>query len=109
MPKYLLQVSYTADGSKGLLRDGGSKRRTAARTLVESLGGKLESLYFAFGSTDVFAIADLPDNAAAAAASMTLASSGATTSKVTVLLTPEDVDQAVKKTPSYTPPGRLPC
>jgi uncharacterized protein with GYD domain len=106
MPKYLLEVSYTADGSKGLLRDGGSKRRSAARTLIESLGGKLESLYFAFGSTDVFAIADLPDNAAAAAASMTLASSGATTSKVTVLLTPEDVDQAVKKTPSYTPPGR---
>jgi len=99
-------VSYTADGSKGLLRDGGSKRRSAARTLIESLGGKLESLYFAFGSTDVFAIADLPDNAAAAATSMTLASSGATTSKVTVLLTPEDVDQAVKKTPSYTPPGR---
>jgi uncharacterized protein with GYD domain len=106
MPKYLLEVSYTADGSKGLLRDGGSKRRSAARALIESLGGKLESLYFAFGSTDVFAIADLPDNAAAAAASMTLASSGATTSKVTVLLTPEDVDQAVKKTPSYTPPGR---
>jgi len=106
MPKYLLQVSYTADGSKGLLRDGGSKRRTAARTLVESLGGKLESLYFAFGSTDVFAIAELPDNAAAAAASLTLASSGAATNKVTVLLTPEDLDQAVKKTPSYTPPGR---
>ena len=60
MPKYLLQVSYTADGGKGLLRDGGSKRRAAARTLVESLGGKLESLYFAFGATDVFAIADLP-------------------------------------------------
>jgi uncharacterized protein with GYD domain len=106
MPKYLLQVSYTADGAKGVLRDGGSKRRSAARTLVESLGGKLESLYFAFGSTDVFAIADLPDNAAAAAASLTLASSGATTTKVTVLLTPEDLDQAVKKTPSYTPPGR---
>jgi uncharacterized protein with GYD domain len=89
-----------------LLRDGGSKRRTAARTLVESLGGKLESLYFAFGSTDVFAIADLPDNASAAAASLSLASSGAATNKVTVLLTPEDLDQAVKKTPSYTPPGR---
>jgi uncharacterized protein with GYD domain len=106
MPKYLLQVSYTAEGAKGLLRDGGSKRRTAARTLVESLGGKLESLYFAFGTPDVFAIADLPDNAAAAAASLTLASSGAATNKVTVLLTPEDLDQAVKKTPSYTPPGR---
>jgi len=106
MPKYLLQVSYTADGAKGLLRDGGSKRRSAARTLVESLGGKLESLYFAFGSTDVYAIVDMPDHAAAAAASLALASSGTVTNKVTVLLTPEDLDQAVKKTPSYTPPGR---
>jgi uncharacterized protein with GYD domain len=106
MPKYLLQVSYTADGAKGVLRDGGTKRRAAARTLVESLGGKLESLYFAFGSTDVYAVADMPDNAAAAAASLALASSGAATNKVTVLLTPEDLDQAVKKVPSYTAPGR---
>jgi uncharacterized protein with GYD domain len=106
MPKYLLQVSYTAEGAKGLLRDGGSKRRTAARALVESLGGKLESLHFAFGTTDVYAIAEMPDNAAAAAASLTLASSGAATNKVTVLLTPEDLDQAVKKTATYTPPGR---
>ena len=106
MPKYLLQVSYTTDGAKGLLKDGGSKRRAAAKTLVESLGGKLESLYYAFGATDVFAIADMPDNAAAAAASLTLASSGAVTSNITVLLTPEEVDQVVKKTGSYTPPGR---
>jgi uncharacterized protein with GYD domain len=106
MPKYLLRVSYTTEGAKGLLKDGGSKRRAAARTLVESLGGKLESLYYAFGATDVFAIADMPDNASAAAASLTLASSGAIKTEVTVLLTPEDVDQAVKKTASYTPPGR---
>ncbi len=105
MPKYLLQVSYTAEGAKGLLKDGGSKRRAAAKGLVESLGGKLESLYFAFGSPDVFAIADLPDNQAAAAAALTLAASGAITSKTTVLLTPEEIDQAVKKAGSYTPPG----
>ena len=106
MPKFLLQVSYTADGAKGLLKDGGSKRRAAAKTLVESLGGKLECLYYAFGATDAICIADMPDNAAAAAASLTLASSGAVTSNITVLLTPEDVDQAVKKTGTYTPPGR---
>ena len=106
MPKYLLQVSYTADGAKGLVKDGGSKRRAAASTLVQSLGGKLETLYFAFGETDVIAIVDLPDNAAAAAASLAVAGSGAMTSKITVLLTPEEVDQAVKKSASYTPPGR---
>ena len=106
MPKYLLQVSYTAEGAKGVQKDGGTKRRKAAQGLVESLGGKLETLYFAFGDCDVFAIADMPDNAAAAAASFALATSGSVTSKTTVLITPEEIDQAVKKSASYTPPGR---
>ena len=106
MPKYLLHASYSAEGSKGLLKDGGTKRVNTARTLIESLGGKLESLYFAFGDTDVVAIVDLPDNASAAAASLTIAGTGALTGKITVLLTPEDIDQAARKAPSYTPPGR---
>lgn len=106
MAKYLLLASYSAEGSKGLLKDGGTKRVNAARTLVESLGGKLETLYFAFGDTDVVAIVDLPDNAAAAAASLTIAGSGALTGKMTVLLTPEDIDQASRKSATYTPPGR---
>ena len=106
MPKFLLQVSYTADGAKGLLKDGGTKRRAVATTLIQSLGGKLESFYYAFGATDVVVIAEMPDNGAAAAASLTLASSGAATSTITVLLTPEDLDQAVKKTGTYTAPGR---
>jgi uncharacterized protein with GYD domain len=106
MPKYLLEVSYTAEGAKGLMKDGGSKRRAAARGLVESLGGKLDAIYYAFGKTDVFAIIDMPDNAAAAAGSLALAGSGAVTSKITVLLTPEEIDQAVKKSGTYTPPGR---
>ena len=63
MPKYLLQVSYTAEGAKGVLKDGGSKRRAAAKAVVESVGGKLESMYFAFGEKDVFAIVDVPDAA----------------------------------------------
>lgn len=106
MPKYLLQVSYTTEGAKGLQKDGGTKRRQAAQALVESVGGKLEALYFAFGDCDVFAIADMPDGASAAAASVALATSGAVTSKTTVLLTPEEMDQAVKKAPKYTAPGR---
>ena len=106
MPKYLLNVSYTADGAKGLQKDGGTKRRNAAKTLVEGLGGTLETLYFAFGDCDVIAIADLPDAASAAAASLALAASGAVTSTTTVLITPEEMDQAVKKSGTYTPPGR---
>lgn len=106
MPKYLLQVSYTLEGTRGLMKDGGSKRRDAARALVESLGGKLESFYFAFGNTDAFAIADLPDDVAAASASLTVTGSGGAKSTVTVLQTPEQVDEVTKKSPSYTPPGR---
>ena len=106
MPKYLLQVSYTAEGARGLLKDGGLKRRAAAKALMESLGGKLDSFYYALGSTDVYAIADFPDAAAAAAASMNIAASGAASSKTTALLTVEEIDGAVKKSASYTPPGR---
>jgi uncharacterized protein with GYD domain len=106
MPKYLLEASYTAEGAKGLVKDGGTKRRAAAKTLVESLGGKIEALYFAFGDTDVIAIVDMPDNASAAAASLTIAGSGALNGKITVLLTAEEIDQAVKKSGKYTPPGR---
>jgi uncharacterized protein with GYD domain len=106
MPKYLLEVSYTAEGAKGLLKDGGTKRRQAAAALVEGLGGKMESMYFAFGETDVFAIADLPDSTTATAVALALAASGAVSSKTTVLITPEEIDQAVKKSTQYTPPGR---
>lgn len=106
MPKYLLQVSYTAEGAKGLQKDGGTKRRKAAQGLVESLGGQLEALYFAFGDCDVIAIVHMPDGVSAAAASVALAASGAVSNKTTVLLTPEEMDQAVTKSASYTPPGR---
>jgi uncharacterized protein with GYD domain len=106
MPKYLLKVSYTADGAKGLIKDGGSKRRAAAQSLVQSVGGRMEAFYYAFGSSDVYAIVDVPDATSAAAASITLSASGSVTSELIVLLTPEEVDAAVKKSPSYTPPGR---
>ena len=106
MPKYLFEVSYTNDGVKGLLKDGGSKRRAAGKAAMESLGGKLEAFYFAFGENDVVVIVDVPDAASAAAASLALAASGAVTGKTTVLLTPEEIDTAVKKTPTYSPPGR---
>jgi len=106
MPKYLLQVSYTAEGAQGLRKDGGTKRRKAAQLLIEGLGGKLEAFYFAFGACDVFAIAEMPDNVSAAAASTALAASGAVTGTTTVLLTAEEIDQAAKKSISYTPPGR---
>jgi len=106
MPKYLLQVTYTGEGARGVQKDGGVKRRNSAQALVESVGGKLDGFYFAFGECDVFAIADMPDNVSAAAAGLTLAGSGVVTCRTTVLITPEEMDQAVKKSPKYSAPGQ---
>jgi uncharacterized protein with GYD domain len=106
MAKYLFQASYTADGAKGLIKDGGSKRRQGAEAAIKSVGGKLEALYFGFGSNDVYAIVDFPDNVSAAAMSLATAASGAIHGQMVVLLTPEDLDQAVKKSVAYTPPGK---
>ena len=106
MPKYLVVASYTAEGAKGVLKDGGSKRRQAAEAALTSVGGKVDAFYFAFGENDVYAIIDAPDNISIAAASMTIGASGAVNTKTVVLLTPEEIDQATKKATNYQPPGR---
>ncbi len=105
MPKYLIQANYVGEGTKGLLKDGGSRRRAVVEKLFESMGGRLEAFYYAFGDIDLYVIGDLPDHATAAALALSVTSTGTVTCKTTVLLTPEDVDQAAKKTPHYTPPG----
>lgn len=105
MPKYLLQASYRAKGAKGLLKDGGTKRRSAIQALVKEAGGKLEAFYFAFGDEDVYVIADVPDNETAVAISLSVAASGFVEIKTIVLLTAEQVDEAAKKTVEYKAPG----
>jgi uncharacterized protein with GYD domain len=106
MPKYLIEASYTAEGAKGVLKDGGTKRRQAAEQAIKTAGGKVEAFYFAFGDSDAFLIVDAPDHATLAAASLAVSASGAVRLKTVVLLTPEEIDQASKKSVSYTPPGR---
>ena len=105
MPKFLLEVNYTLDGVKGLMAEGGSARVKAATALVESLGGTIESFYFAFGDPDVYLIVDMPDNESVAAAALTVTASGGVTARTVALLTPADLDAAAKKHPTYRPPG----
>lgn len=105
MPKYLIQGSYTVEGIKGVLKEGGSGRRAAVKSAVEALGGKLEAFYFAFGADDVVAIVDGPDNVTAAAFAMIVAATGTARDRTTVLLTPEEIDEAAKKTVSFRPAG----
>lgn len=105
MPKYLVHANYVGEGIKGLMKGGGTSRRDAVAKLAESVGGKMEAIYYAFGESDVYVIVDLPDNEAAMAVSLITNASGAVTVRTTVLLTPEQVDEAVKRTPAYRPPG----
>ena len=106
MPKYLIKVSYTAEGVRGVLKEGGSARKRAAEAAVKSSGATLESMYFAFGDDDVFCIVDGPDNATMAAAAMAISASGLVKATTVPLLTAEEIDQAAKKSVSYTAPGR---
>ncbi len=105
MPKYLYQGSYTQEGLKGLLEEGGSKRREAAEQIIKSVDGTLEAYYFSFGDNDFYVIADIPDNVSTTAASLLVNVSGAVNIKTVVLLTPEEVDEAIKKSVDYRPPG----
>jgi uncharacterized protein with GYD domain len=105
MPKYLLEVSYTLDGVRGVLAKGGSARKAAAQAAAKSLGGKLDSFYFAFGSNDVYTVADMPDNEAAAALALTVTAGGGATVNTVVLLSPEEIDAAAGKDVKYKPPG----
>jgi uncharacterized protein with GYD domain len=105
MPKYLIEVNYVGEGIRGLLKEGGTKRSAAVDQLFKSVGGTVESYYFAFGDKDVFIIGDLPDNATAAALTLRVNATGAALCKTTVLITPQEVDEAVKTPALYRPPG----
>jgi uncharacterized protein with GYD domain len=105
MPKFLLEASLTAQGVKGVQAEGGTARREAVKKALESVGGQLEAFYFAFGERDVYVLADLPDNESAAAMALAVNSSGAVATRTIVLLTPEDVDAAAKRSTDYRPPG----
>ncbi|MEV8632191.1 GYD domain-containing protein [Streptosporangium sp. NPDC051023] len=105
MPKYLIQASYTVDGLNGVLRDGGSARLQAVERMVESVSGRVEQMYFAFGENDVYIIADLPSNTASAAVGLRVSAAGGARTKTVVLLTAEEIDEATRQEVEYRAPG----
>ena len=105
MSKFLVEASLTTTGVKGVQSEGGTARREAVTKAVESVGGRLDSFFFGFGDRDVYVIADFPDNESAAAMAIAVNSSGAVATRTVVLLTPEEVDRAVKRSVEYRPPG----
>ena len=105
MPTYLWRGSYTSEGTKGLTKEGGTKRRAFVQQIVEKAGGKLHAFYFAIGEADVYAIAEFPDVTTAVALSLAVNGSGAVNLKTTLLLSPEEFDVATQKSIGYRPPG----
>lgn len=105
MPKFLIEASYTLEGVRGVQSEGGSGRRDAIAKVAESVGGRLESFYFAFGDRDAYVVVDLPDNESAAAIALTANAAGGATVRTVPLLTPEEVDAAAKRSVDYRPPG----
>ncbi len=105
MPKYLLEVDYSAAGNAGLAQAGGTARQRTVENMVKGLGGTVETFYFTFGLRDAIAIVELPDNTTAAAVSITCSATGSVAYKTTVLLTPAELDAASEKAVDYTPPG----
>ena len=105
MPKYLIMASYTAEGARGLLREGASGRVGAIEQMTKAAGGSVEAIYFAFGKTDVFVVVDVPDAATAAAVSITVSAGGGATTRTIPLLSVAEVDAATHKAISYRPPG----
>ena len=106
MPRYMIQASYTREGIQGVMKEGGSGRKDLIGKMVADLGGSLEAFYFAFGEDDAIVIAEIPDNTTAAAIGIAVGASGGATTKTTVLLTPEEIDDATHKTVGYRAPGR---
>jgi uncharacterized protein with GYD domain len=106
MAKYMIKANYTpGPGVRGLIQDGGTKRVAAVRALMQSVGGTVESFYYAFGETDAYVIVDVPDAVTGAAVSLTVNASGLATCSAVQLLTAEEIDRAVKMSPVYNAPG----
>ena len=105
MAKYLIKASYSPEGLKGLMKEGGSARRANLEKLITGLGGRLEAFYYAYGDADVYGISDLPDATTGIALSLAVNASGAVRLETIPLITPEEMDAACKRTITYRAPG----
>jgi uncharacterized protein with GYD domain len=107
MAKFLITASYTAEGTKGLLMEGGSGRKAVTQKAIQALGGTLEAMYFAYGDDDVVVIADVPNAVGGLALSLAANASGTVRVKTTPLITVEEVDAACKTSVAYRGAGAV--
>lgn len=106
MPKYLIKATLSVDGAKGLLKEGGTARRKVIEGMAESVGGRVESVYWAFGEPDAYVTVDLPNNVSAAAIGLAVSAAGSVRTNTVVLLTADEIDEATKQKVNYRPLGQ---
>jgi len=105
MAKFMIKASYTPEGARGLLKEGGTGRRATIQKMIEGIGGKIEAFYFAYGDDDAYVITDVPDAASGLAVSLAANASGSVRLSTIPLITPEEMDAACKKSTPYRAPG----
>lgn len=105
MARFLFTATYTVEGINGLMKEGGTRRVEVIQALVENTGGRMESFDFALGTHDAYVICDLPDQQTAVALAATIRAAGGLDTRVNPLLTPADMDEALRMRMAYRPPG----
>jgi len=106
LPKYLFYGSYTTEGYQGLMKEGGSSRIEVSKLALGSVGGSLESFYYSNGEQDFYIIVNLPDHVVSTAVTLIGNASGTFRIRAVPLLTPEEMDQAIKMKVDFRPPGQ---
>jgi uncharacterized protein with GYD domain len=107
VPKYLIQVAYTAEAWAAQTKNPRNVTERVGAAITQ-LGGRIESCYYAFGDADIIAILELPDNEAAAAFAIAVSAGGALRSvKTTALMSVDEGMSAMRKAASagYQPPS----
>lgn len=96
MALYLTRFNYTPETWSAMI-ERPEDRRKVAQEIIESVGGKLQGFWYAFGPYDGYTLWEAPDNVKMAAVSLALASRGALKSQDTVvLLTVEETLEALR-------------
>ena len=97
MAYYLVQATYTPEAWAALLRNP-QPRASALQPVIQKLGGKIESLYLAFGDYDTVGIFNMPGNVDIAAFAMAAAAGGGVKAiKTTPLMTVDEGREAMTK------------
>jgi uncharacterized protein with GYD domain len=107
MAMYLIRLKQSPETFKRTIAKP-EDRRPVVSAMLESAGGRLHGVWYAFGEYDVIALVELPDNVSAASVICQVAASGAWSGgETTVLLTVEEMLEALAKAGSiqYQPPG----